>query len=481
MSISNNDILEYEKSFAKIIENTFWDNAQTIISNLFSDMSKENTFPLISINEVRFAEDFWNKFLSTNEKIKPVRCSVSDNCIIIEKKKYIANLWIKKISKERACLQDYLFDVEKTMCSYFEESTPITIGTKTWEPEINLYKDAKPNLTYIIEFAEDTDNFFSSIRFVCVPHGQLKNNYNGIDIMSEKDTGYVNSVYFDFNKIINMDENKSWRYRVLFSRRNKFHSLEEIKQVQQIEKKEKKYLNKYYHFMKYSEDEMLYGFRTKEKLKNDWIGYYGTKISDFAVGAERIVYSLFNGKGIGQPNSCPVGADLFFEVDDAYIHIDLKTVQLDNIGDYNTNIFVGLNQNSYRGNMIVEPKKGKKQEIREYNPSLPYFYCKNTDDEKVCLSYFATILYDKNTLDIYIISLLCMPNGILEKVYGSLALQAGKNPDKTRYRFADTDKFVFYNSEKRIKCIARDDLKISSNTSVKSKLNYYSSLDVERS
>lgn len=478
MSISNNDILKYEKEFVKIIEKAFIDNAQTIIANLFSDMSKENTFPLTSIDENIFATDFWNNSLSGNPKIKPVSCSIVDNCIVIEKKKYIVNLWIKKISKERAFLHDYLFDVEKTMCSYFKDTSTITIGTKIWEPEIDLYNKAKPNLTYILEFAEDTDNFFSSIRLVCVPHGQLKNNYSEIDIISTKDTGCANSVYFDFNRIINKDANKSWRYRVLFARRNKFHNLDEINQIQQIEKKEKKYLNKYYHFMKYSEDEMLHGFRTKEKIKNDWIGYYGTKISDFAVGAERIVYALFNGKGIGQPNSCPVGADLFFEVDDGYIHIDLKTVQLDNIDDYNTNIFVGLNQNSYKGNMIVEPKKGRKQEIREYNPSLPYFYCKNTIDEKVCLSYFATILYDKHTLDIYIISLLCMPNGALEKVYGSLALQAGKNPDKTRYRFADTDKFISYNSEKRIKCIARDDSKISNNTNVKSKLNYYLSLDV---
>ena len=156
----------------------------------------------------------------------------------------------------------------------------------------------------------------------------------------------------------------------------------------------------------------------------------------------------------------------------------MKTVQLDNIDDYNTNIFVGLNQNSYKGNMIVEPVKGGKQEIRKYQPSLPYYYCKGTNYEKICLSYFATILYDKKTLDIYIISLLCMPNGILEKVYGSMALQAGKNPDKTRYSFADTDRFISFNSDKRIKCIIRDDVKIKSTTSINSKLSYYLSLDV---
>lgn len=477
MSISDNDILKYEKEFTKIIENTFCVNDQIIISNLFSDMSKGNIFPLASIDEDNFAKCFWYNYLKNNPKIKPLKLEFLNNCIVIEKRKYIANLWIRKISKAKACSDDDLFYVKKTNSTYISGTVNI-IGTKKWQPTIDLYKDSKPNLTFILEFAEDTDNFFSSIRLACIPHGQLGSKYGGTSIISAKDTGNIDSVYFDFNQIIIEDAKKTWRYRVLFCRQNKFSSLEEIQEVQRIEEKEKKYLNKYYHFMKYSEDEMLHGFKTKEKIKNDWIGYYGTNISDFAIGAERIVYALFNGKGIGQPNSCPVGADLFFEVEDAYIHIDLKTVQLDNIGDYNTNIFVGLNQNSYQGNMIVEPVKGEKQEIRKYTPSLPYYYCKGSDDEKPCLSYFATILYDKRTLDIYIISLLCMPNGILEKVYGSMALQAGKNPDKTRYCFAETDKFISYSTENRIKCIIRDDDKIINNSSIKSKLNYYLSLDV---
>ena len=88
----------------------------------------------------------------------------------------------------------------------------------------------------------------------------------------------------------------------------------------------------------------MLGLKTKEKIATDWLGLYKSGISDFAVGAERIVYSLLNGKGIGQPNSCPVGADLFFEVQDAFIHIDLKTVGASltgktNIGDYTKNIF----------------------------------------------------------------------------------------------------------------------------------------------
>ncbi len=41
--------------------------------------------------------------------------------------------------------------------------------------------------------------------------------------------------------------------------------------LKNIEEIELKYLNKFYYFMKYIEDEMMIGFETKEKIKDDWI------------------------------------------------------------------------------------------------------------------------------------------------------------------------------------------------------------------
>jgi hypothetical protein len=225
----------------------------------------------------------------------------------------------------------------------------------------------------------------------------------------------------------------------------------------EIEKLESKYLNKFYHFLKYVEDEMMYGFQTKETIRNDWQNRYGNgqAISDFAVGAERIIYSLFNGKGIGQPNSSPVGADMFFELEDAFIHIDLKTVQTDNIGDYTTSIFVGENQNSY----VSEIKKANGTSfnpIRIYNPSLPKYYNFATPLEKICLTYFVTILYEAGNLNILNINLLSMPNGQLEPIYGDSILRAGKNPGKVRYHFSAVPNFNLIPSEKRIKVIYFD-------------------------
>lgn len=227
--------------------------------------------------------------------------------------------------------------------------------------------------------------------------------------------------------------------------------------LEEIEKIEHKYLNKYYYFLKFAEDEMFEGFQTKESIKEDWVGLYGREggegISDFAVGAERIVYSLINGKGIGQPNSSPVGADMFFEVEDAFIHIDMKTVNLNNIGDFKNSIFIGENQNSYKG--IIKKKGGIKE---EYNPALPTFYNKGKENEKICLSYFITILYDREDLTIKIISIDCMPNGELEPHYGSRPLRAGKNPGKARFDLKEVNKFELLQEQpSRIKVVYYDE------------------------
>jgi len=244
-----------------------------------------------------------------------------------------------------------------------------------------------------------------------------------------------------------------------------------LKEIEQIELK---YLNKFYHFLKFAEDEIMIGFRTKEKIKDDWYGLYSSGISDFAVGAERIIYSLLNGKGIGQPNSSPVGADLFFEVEDAFIHIDLKTVEADgNIGDYTKNIFVGTNQNSY--NAEIKKANGNSFEPqRFYEPSLPTFYNNGKQNAKICLSYFITVLYSKEHLDILNINILSMPNGNLKEHYKSRPLSAGKNQDKTRFNFKEVNKFeLLENTPSRVKVVFFD---INMKDEFKNKLTFFKNL-----
>ncbi|MEY5130577.1 MAG: hypothetical protein RL734_644 [Bacteroidota bacterium] len=234
----------------------------------------------------------------------------------------------------------------------------------------------------------------------------------------------------------------------------------------QIEILEQKYLNKFFYFLKFAQDDIITGLRSKDNIKNDWVHKWdpnqeGKGISDFSTGAERIIYSLLNAALIGKPNSAPIGSDLFFEVEDAFIHIDLKTVQTRNIGDYTSDIFVGNNQNSYNGKLDVNGKEKIYDEA-----CLPTYYTLRDRSKKICLTYFITILYEEENLDILVISILSMPNGELFPVYGKKVLKAGKiqfpSDDKKRDTHAKSIRYKWKNvqdfqlvkeNSKRIKII----------------------------
>ncbi|MFE1245113.1 hypothetical protein ACFW35_13355 [Fictibacillus sp. NPDC058756] len=218
-------------------------------------------------------------------------------------------------------------------------------------------------------------------------------------------------------------------------------------ELKYVEFWENEYLQQIYYLLKLDKQKMLDGFNTKEEIKNDWVAYLGDNTSSFATGSERIFYWLFN--QLGKPNSSPVGSDMFFETYNAYIHIDIKTVTLGNIGDFSRNIFVGDNQNSYIGNINVKNKP-----IRPYKGHLPTFYTKNDGTKKVCLTYFITILYNESNLDIQTIVIMCMPNGLLSKVYGDDIINPGKNPGKIRYAYPKSSMFkLLPDTPKRIKVL----------------------------
>ena len=216
-----------------------------------------------------------------------------------------------------------------------------------------------------------------------------------------------------------------------------------------LEKLENKYLIKYYHFLKFSEDEILKGLDTKNEIKNDWFEKWNSignekQISSFNTGAERVIYALINSKGIGVPNSCPVGSDLMFEVDDAFIHIDLKTVQSSNIGDFTNSIFVGNNQISYNSKFIVN-----KSEREFTGANLPHYYTKK-DIKKYCLTYFISILHDSETFETLCIYITCLPNGLLKETYKGDVFNAGKNPDKVRYNIHSCKDFRLLEDSSRL-------------------------------
>lgn len=281
----------------------------------------------------------------------------------------------------------------------------------------------------------------------------------------------------------------------------------------EIEALEHKYLMKYWYFLKFCEDEIVSGIKSMEDIRADWDGKYGTGrggTSEFDVGCERIIYALLNGKIAGRPNSSPVSSDLFFEVDDAYIHIDLKSVTTsegttdnDNINDFCEDIFIGRNQNSYNYDMEVRVKKSDctpemiaefeteadrdKKTItvrRPYIPNLPHFYTKSNGDKKITLTYFVCLLNSTISSDTQMVSILCMPNGLLSEHYGTRPLKAGKTIDKivlpdgtpaerytARYKFKEVPNFELLDgTKKRVRIVHKNP---NMSEYVRDKLSFY--------
>ncbi len=212
----------------------------------------------------------------------------------------------------------------------------------------------------------------------------------------------------------------------------------------EIERIEKNYLDSINYLLSMDVDKMIKGLNSKDSIRDDWRAFLSTstkaKRSELSTGAERIFYWLFN--QFGAPNSSPIGSDLFFETHDAYIHIDIKSVQSKNKGDFKGKVAIERNQTSYKSTFLVNEGKAN-QERRSYQGNLPYFYTKESGKKKVCLTYFIAVFYDADNYEIEWIKLVCMPNGLLQGIYGEDILSAGKNttPPKIRYAYEKNNTF----------------------------------------
>lgn len=182
-------------------------------------------------------------------------------------------------------------------------------------------------------------------------------------------------------------------------------------------------------------NKMIDGLNSKDKIRADWIKAFNRigkkrQNSDFARGAERIYFWLFN--QFGKPNSSPIGADLFFETHRAFVHIDIKTAKLKNTSDYKGKIPISENQTSYNS-------KNKK-----FNTNLPFYYNQGKKNQKLCLTYIINIVYSKEKGDFKIksIYLIAIPNGKLYPIYGDEVIGQGKVLGKS-FRFAYKNNPVF--------------------------------------
>lgn len=200
--------------------------------------------------------------------------------------------------------------------------------------------------------------------------------------------------------------------------------------LNKIEFWENHYLNQIEFIIQQDRKKMMEGLRSKDKIKEDWIEVFkesANKNSDFARGAERIFFWLFNQFGI--PNSSPIGSDLFFKTYNAFIHIDIKTAKFDNKSDYKGKLPLGKNQTNYT------------LKNKDFKVNLPTIYkYKN----KMCLTYFINIIYEeiKDEINIRAIYLVSVPNGELNKIYKDDIYNASKNKGSAfRYKFSKKNRF----------------------------------------
>ena len=205
----------------------------------------------------------------------------------------------------------------------------------------------------------------------------------------------------------------------------------------QIEELEYKYLNRIHSMLQAHQDNMIKNLESMNTIIDYWRDVPHDQGYDS--GAERVIYSILTrGGDLGEPNSCPVASDLFFENNEAFIHIDLKSAQpVNNLTDH-WRTPVGKNQTSYNHSI----KTQRSEALREFNPSLPHYY-----GNKVTLTFFITILYDKieKNFRVVNINVSSMPNGQLSSEYGYDVLSPGKNPHDDKARFTMNKCFQFRN------------------------------------
>ncbi len=202
----------------------------------------------------------------------------------------------------------------------------------------------------------------------------------------------------------------------------------------ELEELEKRYLDYIVTALRGDLNRVIEGLNSRIQILNDWKREFlrtarkGHKQpSDLDAGAERIFHHFFK-KIFEFPNTCPIGADLMYQLEEAVIHIEIKTSLITNT-DYKGKIQLGRNQISYS--------------TQRFKPNLPSFY---KTIKVPTLTYGIQIIHEHPKPKINALNAICVPNGRLLKYYGEDILQAGKGGWKKakdiRYNYAKQPYFL---------------------------------------
>lgn len=198
-------------------------------------------------------------------------------------------------------------------------------------------------------------------------------------------------------------------------------------------------------------NKMINWLNTKDTISSDWLSKFNRigkqkKSGELARGAERVFYALIGSRW--KPNSAPIGADMFFENHNAYIHIDIKTARKDNGSDFRGIVPVGQNQTSYK------PTASNSGTIISTTPNLPEYYVTGLP----CLTYVVQLIYEPSNLKTIAVLLVSIPNGQLHSIYGNGIANSGKSKDESfRYNYKKNPDFQTIASKpKRVRFLYHD-------------------------
>lgn len=213
-----------------------------------------------------------------------------------------------------------------------------------------------------------------------------------------------------------------------------------------LEKIENDYFNHIKFYLINNRERMRRALESKNKIRDDWFEQFVATSGDTSesdVGTERIFYWLLG--SLWEPNSSPIGSDLMFETYNAFVHIEIKTIMgkdesgqiKGNLSDGKGKIQIGQNQTSYSTKKKWDGKKYifnshlvtkyKKSEVNRFNCDKP------------TLTYAIQCIYDGTTQKPIAILLICIPNGLLSKIYKHKIVNAGKSQtavERTDFRYA---------------------------------------------
>jgi len=171
------------------------------------------------------------------------------------------------------------------------------------------------------------------------------------------------------------------------------------------------------------------------------------RLSDLSVGAERVFHTIFAKNTDWEPCSIPVGSNLFYESEQVFLNVDIKSVYVENSWDYLGVAEVGDRQTSY-------PMQNTWGAPAKFFPQLPVYY-EVDNTRKLSLTYILQIIhlevdrildgkYNPNPIAFV---LLTVPNGLLYDKYGEKIIEEPKTYHSkrgTRHRPANF-RYAYHN------------------------------------